>query len=122
MRPNQRLKHLLAAGILTGLVLATVIAFAWRDTSRAGANAMNTGAAQAMSSPESTDTWRTENEQLRQAVETMRVREQAYQTQLEAANRTILQLQDGAANAHADDHDDHGKHKYEDEHGEGKHD
>jgi hypothetical protein len=122
MRPNQRLKHLLAAGILTGLVLATVIAFAWRDTSRAGANAMNTGAAQAMSSPESTDTWRTENEQLRQAVETMRVREQAYQTELEAANRTILQLQDGAANTHDDDHDEHGEHEYEDEQGEGKHD
>lgn len=85
MRPNQRLKHLLAAGILTGLVLATVIALAWRDTSRAGANAMQTGATPTMSSPESTDTWRTENEQLRQAVETMRVREQAYQTQLELA-------------------------------------
>lgn len=122
MRPNQRLKHLLAAGILTGLVFATVIAFAWRDTSRPDANAMKTGATLAMSVPESTDTWRTENEQLRQAVETMRVREQAYQTELEAANRTILQLQDGAANARYDDHDEHGEHEYEDEHGEGKHD
>src|SRR5687768_9588335 len=96
MRQHHRLKHILAAGTLTGLVLATVIAFAWRDTSRADANATKTNATLTMSAPEGTDTWRAENEQLRHAVETMRAREQAYQTQLEAANRTILQLQDGA--------------------------
>lgn len=122
MRPNQRLKHLLAAGILSGLVLATVIAFAWRDTSRADANATKAGATPTMSAPEGTDTWRAENEHLRQAVETMRVREQAYQTQLEAANRTILQLQDGAANARHDDHEAYEEHEHEDEHGEDKHD
>jgi len=120
MRPNQRLKHLLAAGILSGLVLATVIAFAWRDTSRA--DATQTGATPTMSASQGTDTWRAENEQLRQAVETMRVREQAYQTQLEAANRTILQLQDGATQPRHDDDDEHGEHEHEDEHGEDKHD
>src|SRR5688572_11548171 len=90
MQQHHRLKHLLAAGILTGLVLATVIAFAWRDNSRADVNATKTNATPTMSAPEGTDTWRAENEQLRHAVATMRVREQAYQTQLEAANRTIL--------------------------------
>lgn len=122
MRQHYRLKHLLAAGILTGLVLATVIAFAWRDASRADANATKTNATLTMSAPEGANTWRAENEQLRDAVETMRAREQAYQTQLEAANRTILQLQDGATQPRHDDDDKHGEPEHEYEHGEDKHD
>ena len=122
MQQHHRLKHLLTAGILTGLVLATVIAFAWRDTSRADANATKTSATPTMSAPEGTDTWRAENEQLRQAVATMRVREQAYQTQLEAANRTILQLQDGATQPRDDDDEEHREHEHEYEHREDKDD
>ena len=122
MRHNHRLKYLLAAGILSGLVLATVIAFAWRDTNRADANATKSDATLTMSAPEGVDTWRAENEQLRQAVETLRVREQAYQTQLEAANRTILQLQDGATQPRHDDDDEHGEPEHEYGHGEEKHD
>lgn len=127
MLQHHRLKHILAAGILTGLVLATVIALAWRDSSQADANAPKTNATLTMSAPEGTEAWRAENEQLRHAFETMRVREKAYQTQLEAANRTILQLQDSMANPRDDDHDedDHGEHeehKHEYEHGEDKDD
>jgi hypothetical protein len=43
MLQNPRLKHLLAAGMLTGLVLATLIAFAWRGTSRTATDAAHRG-------------------------------------------------------------------------------
>jgi hypothetical protein len=117
MLQNHRLKHILAAGILTGLVLATVVAFAWRDNRRADANATKTHAALSTSAPEGTDAWRAENEQLRNAFETMRVREKAYQTQLAAANRTISQMQEDATRPRDDDRDEHGEHEHPYGHG-----
>lgn len=82
---HARLRNILAAGALTGLVLATILAFAWQS-------------APADSQPAATevptaDTLRAENQQLRQAVNILQQREAAYQSQIEAANQTILQLQ-----------------------------
>jgi hypothetical protein len=118
MLQNPRLKHLLAAGMLTGLVLATLIAFAWRDTSRTAADATQTTATLTMAAPAGTDTGQAENAQLRQAVATMRAREKEYHTQLEAANRTIMQLQEVAANPRGGDPDAHEDHEHADEHRE----
>ena len=122
MLQNHRLKHLLAAGILTGLVLATLIAFTWRDATRADAAATQTNAPPEMSVSEGTDALRAENAQLRNAFATMQAREKEYHTQLEAANRTILQLQDTAANRHDDEHDEHEEHEHEHEQGKDKDD
>jgi hypothetical protein len=122
MLQNPRLKPLLAAGILTGLVLATLIAFAWRDTSRTAADATQTTATLTMAAPEGMDAWQAENAQLRKAFETMRAREKEYQTQLEAANRAILQLQKVAATPRDGDHDEHEEHEYAYTHGEDKDD
>jgi hypothetical protein len=122
MLQNSRLKHLLAAGILTGLVFAILIAFAWRDTSRANANTTKTTATLPLAESEGVDALQAENEQLRYAFATMRAREKDYQTQLETANRTILQLQDVAATRRHDDHDDHEKHEHAYKQRKDKHD
>jgi hypothetical protein len=82
---HAKLRNILAAGALTGLVLATILAFAWQGPS-AGAQPEATGVP-------TVDSLRAENEQLRQAVSILQQREAAYQSQIEAANQTILQLQ-----------------------------
>jgi hypothetical protein len=120
MLRNPRLKHLLAAGLLTGLVLATLMAFTWRNTSRD--DATKTTATLTMSAPAGPDTLQAKNEQLRKALATMRGREKAYQTQLEVANRTILQLQNVATDPRHGDHDEHEEHQHAYEHGEDKDD
>jgi hypothetical protein len=97
---SNRLKNILAAGALTGLVLATVIAFAWRDLGQADAAATDTQpvTVTATSVEEDVNALQAENQQLRDALVTMQEREQQYQTQLEMANQTILQLQAGTGN------------------------
>lgn len=103
MLHHPHLKRLLPAGILTGLVLATVLAFTWRDMSRTSADAVQTGTTLTTATPADTEAGRAESEQLRKALDTMRLREQEYQAQIEAANRTIAQLQAGTSARRADD-------------------
>lgn len=115
-----RLRNILAAGALTGLVLATIIAFAWQSTP---------ADAQPAAGVPTTDTLRAENQQLRQAVDTLQQRESAYQSQIEAANQTILRLQaandgqfvdddaDDEWEEHEDDEHEHDEHEYEEHEG-----
>lgn len=116
---HSRLRNILAAGALTGLVLATIIAFAWQSTP-ADAQPAAAGAPTA-------DTLRAENEQLRQAVDTLQQREAAYHSQIEAANQTILQLQAANNGQFVDDDEDdewgeHEDEEHEYEEHEGEHD
>ena len=125
---NKRLRNILAAGALTGLVLATLIAFGLRNrpgeatAAEATPQTVTTGADQGTTAGEGS--LQAENEQLRSALQTMQEREQQYQAQIEAANRTILQLQDdpnGSALYAADDDDRYEvDDRYEEEH-EGEH-
>jgi hypothetical protein len=120
MGQKPRLKHLLVAGILTGLGLATVVAFTWHDASQADTAATRTTASLTTSAPAGTDALQAENKQLRHAFATMQAREEEYRTQLEAANRAIVQLQVVAANRRDDDHDKREEHKHK--HGENEDD
>lgn len=117
-----RLRNILAAGALTGLVLATMLAFVWQ--SKASEPQPVTVDASG------TDALRIENEQLRQALDTLQQREAAYQSQIEAANQTILKLQaagDSASVNFKEDDDEweereHEEDEYEeDEHEEDEH-
>jgi TolA-binding protein len=125
---NKRLKNVLAAGALTGLVLATIMAFAWRDAGRANATPTEKQNTTTTTPPETqgVDALQAENEQLRSALETMQMREQQYQAQLEAANRSILQLQDAASNTvnvdHKDEDEAYGHEREEHEHEVGEYD
>jgi hypothetical protein len=97
---NNRLKNILAAGAVTGILLATFIAFAWRDLGQADAAAMGSQSVTetAPSAAQDSSALQAENQQLRDVLATMQEREQQYQAQLEMANQTILQLQAGTGN------------------------
>jgi S-adenosylmethionine synthetase len=106
---HARLRNILAAGALTGLVLATILAFAWQSAP--------TDAQPASTEVPTAGTLSAENEQLRQAVNILQQREAAYQSQIEAANQTILQLQAAGGNRFQDD-DEHESQWEEHEHEE----
>lgn len=108
-----RIRNILAAGALTGLVLATLLAFAWQR--------QPTGSQSATVRMEAsnTDSVRADNEQLRQAVDALKLREAAYQQQIEAANQTILQLQAQKSGQFVEDEeedDEWEEHEHEEEH------
>ncbi len=88
-----RIKGILAAGTLTGLVLITILALSWGNVSGAAANAPAEPAA--IVQPMATDaaTLQAQNVQLQNALQTMQAREAQYQAQIEAANQSITQLQ-----------------------------
>lgn len=143
-----RTKGILAAGTLTGLVLITILALGFGNL-RADRNAdvaaetavspVNMSAATTVSSAadaqineeavQAVQAWQQYSAELEETVRTMQTREAAYQAQLEAANQTILQLQDSinTANSSAsfynddgdddryDDHDDHDDHDEDDD-------
>lgn len=138
----ERMKAIFVAGGLTGLVLVTVLVLGLRSAGAANEGGV-LGAVSAPAAPEealgmndtaaapaSVDaaqlrTLLGQNQQLRGAVETMQAREREYQRQIEAANRTIDQLQSqpvsqGAPTSYEEEHDDdddeHEEHQWEGEH------
>ncbi|MDT8305128.1 MAG: hypothetical protein RRC07_04275 [Anaerolineae bacterium] len=111
MRDRNRLRNILAAGLLTGLVLATIVAFGWQEVR---------GSDRAPASSTNEESLRSENEQLRQALDVMQQREASYQTELEAANQTIEALQSPAVTSAGRRYDDDDDEEYE-EHEEYEH-
>lgn len=107
-----RTKGILAAGSLTGLVLITVLALGF-----SGLGAWGTGEAEtAVTEPtptiiqepqvdqnasETVRAWQKYGRDLETTVQTMQEREAQYQAEIEAANQTILQLQDQVNSANA---------------------
>lgn len=111
MLRNQRLKPFLMAGALTGLVLATIVAFTWsgatvsEDTTPPAIMQENSPTAS------SSAVLQAENAQLRSLLNTMQEREKSYHAQLEAANRSIMQLQDTVRMTPHDDHEGDDSHQ-----------
>ena len=99
-----RTKGILAAGTLTGLVLITLLALGFgniqakqADATTAVAPAIIDGTVPQtndMTKDQAIQAWQDYSSQLEQTIRTMQNRETAYQQQLDAANQTILQLQD----------------------------
>ncbi len=97
-----RLKGILVAGTLTGLVLITILALGF-DKVRAKPveNTAVTLARPGNSSPATSDTeikqelqaWQTYSAELEQTVRILQEREAQYQQQLDSANQIIVQLQ-----------------------------
>lgn len=130
-----RTKGILAAGTLTGLVLITMLALGFGNVSSlfgndatavpetaapAAANDMPLPETSSLSNEEALQAWQQYSAELEQTVNTMQDRENTYQAQLEAANQTILQLQDeinsaNSAPAYSDDDDDYEEHEYDDD-------
>lgn len=131
-----RMKALFAAGGLTGLVLATILALGLRDTLASGSSAapaldtslpVTAPAAPAVAptlSAGEEQALREQNQQLRAALQTMQEREALYQQQVETANQSLLQLQSAqqaappawsfAENFDEDDeHEEHEDHEQE---------
>ena len=98
-----RMKGILAAGTLTGLVLITLLAFGFHNSQAAGVDAANVqNSTQVMVPNEPTvdpaaqdavQAWQEYSSQLENTVRTLQARESQYQTELNNANQTIMQLQ-----------------------------
>lgn len=117
--------------MLTGLVLAVVLAFAWRtsDETEAAQPSPATITIPEEAAPDSLDGLKAENEQLRSALNLLQQRDEAYRSQLEQANQTILEMQQSSATVRFEDDDDeeyeHEEYEREheaDEHEEYEHD
>ncbi len=123
-----RTKGIIAAGTLTGLVLITLLALGFGNLRAAGGSdtavpnaptaELPTPDTSVQTNDEALQAWQEYSAQLEQTVRTMQEREATYQTQLDAANQTILQLQNdiNSANASApaytgDDDDDRYEHE-----------
>ena len=95
-----RLKGMIAAGTLTGLILITVVVLSIRNAN-AAAEAISTPLTITQNQPdtaltgqEAVQAWQTYSAELENTIRVMQDREAQYQAELEAANATILQLQD----------------------------
>jgi len=127
-----RKSGILAAGTLTGLVVIIILVFGMGGLNAAENNSTAlppTSDAIVVDQPtadttnsESLQTWQTYSSELENAVETLQTREGQYQAELNAANETIIQLQDQINTANSapvfSEHEDHD----EDHHDEGEHD
>ena len=119
-----RTKAILAAGTITGLLLLTILALGLGDlqAKSAGDTAVPPSTVEVqlpptngMTNEEALQAWQTYCAELEQTVRTMQERETAYQQQLDAANQTILQLQDqvNSANSAPAYHDDDDRYEHE---------
>ncbi len=122
-----RMKGILTAGTLTGLVLMVALVFGFNDqgvketaTPTGPDIIVNPIVVPEGSNAETADS--TYIQQLESAVQTMQSREAEYQTQIETANETILQLQDQVNSSRSsyneyeyDDDDDEGYNDDDDE-------
>lgn len=107
-----RTKGILAAGSLTGLVLITILALGFQGLGAAAGDGTQTAVSEptpiviqqpetGVGADEAVQAWQIYSGDLENTVQTMQQREAQYQAQLEAANQTILQLQDQANSANA---------------------
>ncbi|KAA3663249.1 MAG: hypothetical protein DWQ04_11210 [Chloroflexi bacterium] len=130
-----RKKGILAAGTLTGLVLVTMLALGFgslgaesgggETATSAGSVQAVTGSAPTMIEPPANNSadaavqaWQEYATGLENTVNTMQQREGDYQTQLDTANQTIINLQDQVNSANASaayDDDDHEEYEHEED-------
>lgn len=98
-----RKKGVLTAGALTGLLLIALLALGFGNSQAKSADVTAVAPAAivetvpqttGMTNDQAIQAWQDYSAQLEQTVRTMQQRESAYQQQLDAANQTILQLQD----------------------------
>ncbi|MEJ2747372.1 MAG: hypothetical protein P8183_05615 [Anaerolineae bacterium] len=98
-----RKKGVLTAGALTGLLLIALLALGFGNLQAKSTDATAVAPAAientvpqttGMTTDQAIQAWQDYSAQLEQTVRTMQQRETAYQQQLDAANQTILQLQD----------------------------
>lgn len=139
-----RMRALLAAGGLTGLVLGTLLALGFgpdrlasamdrRPTASTVEMKVEGAAALPATGPADAGTLMEQNRQLKDALELMQAREAEYRRQIEQANQALGQVERAAASgtasdtyAFADEDDgdhgeDHDKAGHEDEYDDGKH-
>lgn len=96
-----RTKGILAAGTFTGLILITILALGFGNIQAKSADtAVALTASQValpqtdgMTPEQAVQAWQEYSAQLEQTVQTMQGRDAAYQQQLDAANQTIVQMQ-----------------------------
>ena len=118
-----RLKGILAAGSLTGLILITVIVLSVRNANAAAEPASapvittQDQPATSLTGEEAVQAWQTYSGELENTVRVLQDREAQYQAELDAANATILQLQDQinsanqmTSNRDYEEHEEHEDH------------
>ena len=121
-----RLKGMIAAGTLTGLILITVVVLSIRNAN-AAAEADSAPVILTQNQPdaslngeEAVQAWQTYSAELENTIRVMQDREGQYQTELEAANTTILDLQDQLNNANQTasyrEHDEYEEHEEHEDH------
>ncbi|MBK9055340.1 MAG: hypothetical protein IPL78_31905 [Chloroflexi bacterium] len=119
-----RLKGMIAAGTLTGLILITVVVLSIRNANAAAEPASapvlitQDQPDASLNGEEAVQAWQTYSAELENTIRVMQDREGQYQTELEAANTTILDLQDQLNNANQtssyrehEDHEDNEEHE-----------
>ena len=140
-----RTKGILAAGSLTGLVIITLLGLGFGNLSAlvsGGSSDSATAVPQDVipqepqvnttdpAAEEAVKAWQDYSAELEQSVRTMQERESAYQSQIDAANNTIVNLQDqinstnsaasnGGAYYDDDEHEEHEHEEHEHEEHEG---
>ncbi|MCA9934883.1 MAG: hypothetical protein KC415_13205 [Anaerolineales bacterium] len=117
-----RVKGILAAGTLTGLVIVTLLALGFRNSSAAAAD--NASPVVIPSEPgvdpaaqDAVQAWQTYSSELENTVRTLQARETQYQTELAKANQTITQLQDQLNNTNSQTFAFSGGHEHEEHEG-----
>lgn len=130
-----RTKGILAAGTLTGLVIITLLGLGFGNLSALTGNSSDSATAVPQevipqepqvnttdpAAEEAVKAWQDYSAELEQTVRTMQERESAYQQQIDAANNTIVNLQDqinttnsaaaSSSGAYYDDDDEHEEHE-----------
>ena len=116
-----RLKGMIAAGTLTGLILITVVVLSIRNANAAAEPASapvlitQDQPDASLNGEEAVQAWQTYSAELENTIRVMQDREGQYQTELEAANTTILDLQDQLNNANQTssyrEHEEHEEHE-----------
>lgn len=121
-----RIKGIIAAGTLTGLILITAIVLGFGQVDANGgtavlpANTAQVEPAGNLDGAEAVQAWQDYSSQLENTVSVLQQRETTYQTQLETANSTIRQLEqqvNGANQTQAQRYEEHEDHEHEEHEG-----
>ena len=131
-----RTKGLLAAGTLTGLVIITLLGLGFGNLSASKDTSNNTPVPEVVvpqepqvnttdpAAEEAVKAWQDYSAELEQTVRTLQERENAYQQQIDAANNTIVNLQDqinssnaSAASSGIGGFQEHEEHEHEEHEG-----
>ena len=126
-----RKKGILAAGTLTGLVLITILGLGFGNLGALASGGSDSTAVQQVipqepqisttdpAAAEAVQAWQDYSSELEQTVRVMQEREAAYQSQLDQANNTIVNLQDqvntsnSAASSSGANYDDDDRYEHE---------